>query len=230
MFGRSKPVVLESYGRRRARWRVPPWLVLLVTGTAIGAAGVVYVQERYLPPRLSADASTRLQAAFMQADSERTRLQAELAQTGKQLESALAEKKSLADELGISRQTAERLRGDVASLVASLPPDPRGGAVQVRAARFSTDAGKLIYDVVLSRERAGSKPLSGVMQLVVAGAPQRGGEASVKLKPVAISVGSVESVRGGVALPDGFDPRQATINVLDRPDGKLLGMRVMLVK
>ena len=68
------------------------------------------------------------------------------------------------------------------------------------------------------------------MQLVVAGAPQRDGEASIKLKPVAITVGSVESVRGGLPLPDGFDPRQATINVLDRPDGKLLGMRVMHVK
>jgi hypothetical protein len=209
---------------------MPRWLVLLLAGTAIGAGGVVFVQERYLPPRLSADASAKLRAAFEQADSERQRLKSELAGTARRLESTVAERKGLADELAASRQAVDRLRGDVTSLVASLPPDPRGGTVQVRAARFSTEAGQLLYDVVLSRDRAGSKPLSGVMQLVVAGAPQRGGEATIRLKPVAISVGSVESVRGGLPLPDGFDPRQATINVLDRPDGKLLGMRVMHVK
>jgi len=231
MLGRSKPVVLESsYGRRRTRWRVPRWFLLLLVGTAIGAGGVLFVQERYLPPRLSADASAKLQAAFAHADGERLRLQGELATTSKQLDGAVTDRKSLSEQLAAARQAADRLRGDVASLVALLPPDPRGGIVQVRAARFSTEAGQLIYDVVLSRDHGGSKPLSGVMQLVVAGAPQRGGEASIKLKPVAITVGSVESVRGGLPLPDGFDPRQATINVLDRPDGKLLGMRVMHVK
>ena len=68
------------------------------------------------------------------------------------------------------------------------------------------------------------------MQLVVAGAAKRGSESSVKLKPVAISVGSFENLRGSLPLPDGFEARQATINVLDRPDGKLLGMRVMNLK
>jgi hypothetical protein len=37
-------------------------------------------------------------------------------------------------------------------------------------------------------------------------------------------------VRGSLALPDGFRPRQTTVQVLDRPGGKLLGMRVILVK
>ena len=31
-------------------------------------------------------------------------------------------------------------------------------------------------------------------------------------------------------LPEGFNPRQTTIHVRDRVDGKLLGMRVMYVK
>lgn len=230
MFGQSKPVVFDPYGRRRPRWRLPRWLVLLLTGTAIGVAAVIVVQERYLPPRLSADASTKLQASLELAERERARLQNELGVTARQLEAALSEKKLLSDELGASRQAVERLRGDVSSLVASLPADPRGGAVQVRAARFTTSGGQLLYDVVLSRDRAGAKPLSGVMQLVVAGAASRGPETTIRLKPVAISVGSVESVRGGAPLPEGFDPRQATINVLDRPDGRLLGMRVMLVK
>jgi len=230
MFGRSKPVVCNPYGSRRSRRGPPRWLVLLVLGIAAGAAGVVVVQERYLPPRLSAAETATLRASYEQADQERIHLRSELADTAKHLEAALAEKKSLADELSTTRQTVEHMRGDIGLLVAALPPDPRGGVVQVRAARFATEGGTLHYDVVLSRERAGAKPLAGVMQLVVAGSAKRGPETSLKPSPVAISVGQVESVRGGVPLPDGFDPRQATIHVLDRPDGKLLGMRVINVK
>jgi len=227
---RMKPVVFNPYGRRRSRWRPPRWLVLLAVGIAAGAAGVLLVQERFLPPRLSAADSATLRNDYAQADSERARLRRELESTARRLDAALAEKKSLADELGASRQAVEHLRGDVVSLATALPPDPRGGVVQVRAARFSTEGGKLFYDVVLSRERAGGKPMPGVLQLVVAGAPKGNPETTVRLTPVSISVGSVESVRGGLPLPDGFDPRQATIHVLDRPDGKLLGMRVINVK
>lgn len=230
MFGRSKPVVFDRYGSRRSRWRLPPWLVLLLVGVIVGAAGVVLVQERYLPPRLSPEASATLRTSFEKAESERVRLQAELGDTARRLAAALAEKKRLADDLGTTRQTAERLRGDVASLGELLPADPRGGVVQVRAARFTANGGKLVYDVVLSRDRGSSKPLTGVMQFVLAGSGERGAPANVKLQPVAIAVGSFETVRGDLPLPQGFDPRQATINVLDRVDGKLLGMRVMHVK
>jgi hypothetical protein len=210
---------------------MPRWLVLLLSGIAIGAGGVVFVQERYLPPRLSADASTRLRTSFEQAESERLRLNSELGDTAKRLEAALSDKKRLADELGASRETAVRLREVASSLAASLPPDPRGGAVEVRAARFTAEGGTLAYDVVLTRDRAGSKPLTGVMQLVVTGASSgRGADTTATLKPVAISVGDYESVRGRLPLPDGFKPRQTTINVLDRVDGKLLGRRVMHVK
>ena len=48
----------------------------------------------------------------------------------------------------------QRLRQDIASLVASLPPDPRKAPVAVRAARFEVQGATLAYDVVLSRERA----------------------------------------------------------------------------
>ncbi|HJV62383.1 MAG TPA: hypothetical protein VJ743_15655, partial [Albitalea sp.] len=204
--------------------------VLLLVGIVIGGGGVLFVQQRYLPPRLSAEASAALRSSFEQADAERLRLGRELAATTSKLEATLASNKGLADELASTRRSAQRLREDVVSLASSLPPDPRGGTVQVRAARLSAEGGRLLYDVVLSRERAAGKPLSGVLQLVVAGAGKRGSPTTVKLEPVAISVGLVESVRGGAPLPDGFDARQATINVLDRPDGRLLGMRVMLVK
>jgi hypothetical protein len=228
MFGRSKPVYFFAHGGRRQR-RVPRWLILLLVGIALGVGGVLFVQEKVLPPRLSARESTDLQAAFERADNERMRLAGELAATSKKLATALADAKRASDESGATRQTNERLRESLASMVASLPPDPRGGIVQVRAARFSAESGQLVYDVVLSRDRSAGKPLAGVMQLIVTGTGPRGVETSARLKPVSISVGSFESLRGSVPMPEGMAARQATIQLLDRPDGKLLGMRVLQV-
>ena len=230
MFGNPKAVLFEPYGKRRSRWPVPRWFVLLLIGMALGAGGVVFVQERYQPPRLSAGDSVKLQKAFDQAEAERLRLAGQIEGSTKQRETALAEIKGLTDQLAASREASERLRENLASIVASLPPDPRGGTIAVRAARFTVADQALAYDVVLSRERAGGKPLSGVMQFVVSGESARGSETALSLKPVPISVGSFESLRGKLPLPEGFKPRQTTINVLDRVEGKLLGMRVINIR
>jgi hypothetical protein len=230
MWGRSKAVVLSPRGKRR---KGPPrWLVLLLAGTAAGVAGVLLVQEKLLPPRLSAAASVQLKSALEQAQQQRQRLEQQLGETQQKLQAALADQRKLATELDDSRRAGEQLRKGLASLVASLPPDPRGGAVQVRAARFKAERGQLLYDVVLSRAHAANAThRNAVMQLVVAGtSAKRGAETTVKLQPVALSMGAFEALSGGLPLPEGFDPRQATVHVLDRPDGKLLGMRVMLVK
>ncbi|MBC7994370.1 MAG: hypothetical protein H7Z15_14160 [Rhizobacter sp.] len=230
MFGQSKPVVLESYGSRRKRGRPPRWLVLLLSGVAIGAIGVVVVQERYLPPRLSPTESARLREAYETADAERLRLQQSLGETSQKLNTALSEKTKLGEELSTSRASTERLREDLSAVVAALPPDPRGGGIEVRAGRITTRGGMLVYDVVLTRERAGSKPMAGVLQLTVAGVSARGPETTVALKPVTLALGQHEIVRGSQPLPEGFKPRETTIRVLDRPAGNSLGMRVMLVK
>jgi hypothetical protein len=229
MFGNSKPIVIKPYGRRRSGWRVPRWLVLLLGGIVVGAAGVVVVQERYLPPRLSADASERLKGALEESQAERLKLVDELGKTTKQLDAELAGNRSLADGLAASHASAERLRDDLASAVASLPPDPRGGAVEVRAARFTATGGVLSYEVVLTRQRPTGRPMVGVMQLVIDGESARGVAARVTLKTVALLFDSHEIVRGSVPLPEDFRPRHTTIQVLDHIAGKLLGMRVMLV-
>ena len=230
MFGQFKPVAFEPHGRRRKGWRLPRWLVLLLAGMAIGVAGVMLVQQRYLPPRLSAAEGAQLRSAFEQADAERLRLQRELTDATQRLQTALGEKKRQDDELAAPRAAAQRARDDLAAVIAALPPDPRGGSVEVRGARFIAQGGALAYDVVLTRERDAAKPLAGVMQLSVAGASARGTETSVSLKPVEVSIGSHQILRGSLPLPEGFKPRQATVQVLDRAGGKALGMRVMLVK
>lgn len=229
MFSTFKPVAFNPYGSRRQRRRwMPRWLVLLLAGGALGAAGVVLVQERYLPPRLSAAESAELRSAYTQADTERTRLRTDYEAASQRLRSLQAERQALAEQLDGARATADALRKDVAALVEALPPDPRGGAVAVRSARFEVERGALASDIVLSRDRgAAGKPFSGVVQFVLSG---DGKPSTVALKPLQVSIGAFESLRGSLPLPEGFRPREAAVNVLDRPDGKRAGMRVVYVK
>lgn len=187
MFGRSKPIIFNPYGRRRSRWRPSTGLVLLLAGIVVGVAGVVIVQERYLPPRLSAAASQALSRALGQADADRLRLKGELGAATRQLATALADLQGQTEELAASRATAQGLRDDLAAMVASLPPDPRGGSVEVRAARFTAQAGQLAYTVVLTRQRGAGKPMAGVLQLVVAGRSARGVDTAATLAPVSVS-------------------------------------------
>ena len=204
-------------------------MLLLLGGIVTGALGLAIVQERYLPPRLTADASARLRDAFERADAERLRLANELAQATQRLEATLAERKSMGDEFANSHAIIERARDDLAAVIAALPPDPRGGVVEVRAARFTAKGSTLSYNVVLTRERATGKAMAGVMQLLVTGTSARGVETTVALKPVPVSIGSHEVLRGNISMPEGFKPRQTTIQLLDRVAGNFLGMRVLLV-
>lgn len=230
MLGTFKPVAFDPYGRRPRR-RVPRWLVLLLTGALGGAAAVLFVQEKYLPPRLSHSESTKLKADYAQADADRKRLGDDLAGTRQRLDAALGENKTLADALAGSRKATESLKQDVNSLVAALPPDPRGGTVEVRAGRFGQEGSLLVYDVVVSRPRAGTKPLTGVMQLAATGDSAAGKpETTVNLPSVPMSVLAHETLRGSAKLPEGFRPKTVTISLLDREGGSLLGRRVMYVK
>lgn len=228
MLGQNKPVVL-SYGRPRSRWSLPPWLVLLMLGAAAGAAGVIYVQEKHLPPRLSASASAELRNAYEQADAERRQLKSDLDATANRLQAAQADGRKLADELSTGRSAAEKLRQDLDFAVDALPPDPRGGSVEVRAGRLQRKGASLAYEVALTRG-GGGKAMSAVLQIAVSGLGASGAEARVVGKPVPVSIGAYEIARGTLPLPDGFRAGQATITVLDRPDGRQLGMRVLYVK
>src|SRR5690606_33894649 len=190
MFGRSKPVVFEPHGYRRGRsWKFPRWLLILLVGIAVGVGGLLYAQEEYGPQRLSAAESQRLQATLDQTESERQRLQGELGSTTSKLEAALAESRTLSEQLAESRSSVEGLRQDLDLFVQALPPDPRGGRTEIRSARLFQDGGKLGYHVVVTREKPTAKPYKGVMQFVVAGT--RGGgsaETHVTLDPIEVTL------------------------------------------
>ena len=208
---------------------------LLLAGTALGSGAVLVVQEEVLPPRLTVQASSQLRSAFDVAEAERVRLAQTLSAANAQLAQAQDASKVLSQELAASRTLVDRQRGDLAALVEALPPDPRAGAgssaVAVRAVRLvSSNAGQLAYDVVLTREKATARPMAAVMQLVVTGESTRLGETSVTLPPVAVALGLHAVLRGTLALPEGFRPRQASVRILSGQAGALLGMRVGLVK
>ena len=228
MFGRSRKVYFDPYRRRRAR-RLPRWLLLLTGGIVAGAAAVVGVQQRLLPPRLSAAESAQLRSTFEQADGERRQLGIELAALRQQLDTALAEGRELGAQLDTARAERSRLRDDLAAVIDALPADPRGGEAEIRAAQFSTAAGKLGYELVLTRAGGASRPLPGVLRLVVAGDAGRGAATTLTPEPIALALGRQEVLRGSLPLPEGFRPRQATVRVLDRDGGKALGMRVLRV-
>lgn len=222
--------MFDSLGGRRTRRRVPAWLLLLLCGLLLGAAGVLFVQQRYLPARLSAEESSALRRDFGLADGERQQLKAELAQVRERLQRSDADKRALDEQLATSRALAERLREDLSATVQSLPPDPRGGSVEVRAGQFNAKPGALEYNVVLMREGPARKPLAGVVQFTVSGESARGVPATLQAQPIALSMAGHEVVRGSLPLPDGFKPRQTTVQVLDKAAGKPLGMRVLLVR
>ena len=234
MFGRSRPVIFNPYGRRRSRFRVPRWLVLLLVGAALGMAGVLAVQERWLPPRLSAAQSAQLRSEIEDVRRDSVALHAELAQTTARMNAAIAEREQMHGELAAGASATQSARQVAASLIATLPPDPRGGAIEIRAARFESRGGELAYDMVLTRGRASAassvKPIAAVLQIVVGGATARGTETSTPASSSEVTVGELQSVRGSIVLPAGFKPRDATITLLDKPGGKRLGMRVMRVE
>jgi hypothetical protein len=223
-----KPVAFEPYGRKRSSWRLPRWLLLLVLGASSGVAGVMVVQDRFMPPRLSASEASTLRERLAQAEQDRDRARGDLAATTQRLDAVVAERKSLADELAADRERTKHSRANEEFLIASLPPDPRGGVVEVRAARLTKQRGALTYEVLLTRSKGGDAPLVAVMQFVVSG--MAGGvERHITLEPIKVAMGANQSLRGSVPLPDAFNPRQTTIQVFDRVGGKQLGMRVMLV-
>lgn len=231
LFRRSGPVVFEPYGyRKRRSWGIPRWLVLLLVGIAIGAGGLLYVQEEYLPQRLSPAESQRLQAQVGELDGERQQLRASLEETTRRLQASEAEMQRLSGELAAERELTQKLRHDIALFEEVLPPDPRDGAIGVRAARFQNDDGKLAYHVLLTRDAQGSKPFRGVMELVVSGSRAGGANATVTLDPIDVTLVSYEHLQGALPLPEGFTARQTTVRVLDRPNGRLQGMRVINVR
>jgi hypothetical protein len=143
---------------------------------------------------------------------------------------SLADQKKLTGELTTARAEVDSLKGNLGALVAAFPPDPRGGAVEVRAARFTGNGASVNYDVLLTRAgRNAAKPLEASVRFTVEG--EAGGTTRTFVAPaLSLSMSAQEVLRGDLALPEGMRPRQVTIQVMDSAGSRQLGMRVHRVK
>lgn len=228
MFGRSKPTVFKPvpYQRQRQPWRVPRWLLLLLLGIAAGAGGLWYAQENYLPPRLSLPETLQLRGDLKGTSDERDKLREELKQTADKLSLSEVRSKKAQSDFANSQQTTDKLQKNLAQLLSSLPPDPRGGLIGIRAGSFSPTAGQLSYNIIFTRAVKSAEAFRGVAQLVVTGKRASGREEALTLTPIPMSLETFELLSGSLILPDGFVPKEVMVRVLKGPGGDLIAMRV----
>ncbi len=228
MFGSSKSRGFKPtpYRGRRNPQRVPKWLLLLVLGMALGAAGLWYVQTNHMPARLSAGESEQLRADLATAQSERDKFFAESKQASDKLAVAQGREKKAQDDLLVVTKTNERLQKDLSLFVSALPPDPRGGAVGIRTASFSNVAQQLNYSMIFTRPGKSTESFKGVVELVLIGTRGTSSQATITLKPLPLEMDAYQQLAGQAPLPAGLNPREVTVRVLRSAGGELVSMRV----
>jgi len=227
MFGRSsrKPFKPYTLGASKPRRRLPGWLVALVVGLMGGAAGLLYVQQEHMAPRLSAGESEQITMQAAQMSAALAQTQAQLDQANKNLAAQQAENENLSQNLARAQMALKPLQEDLALLQEVLPADPRGGDLQIRAGRFYNKGEGLSYHVVLSQDEA-AKTFKGSLQFVVQGRYPNGRTASVTLDPLPLEVAGFQNLHGTVPLPDGLQASQVTTRVLNG-DGATSAMRII---
>jgi hypothetical protein len=227
MFGSSdrrafKPI---PYRGRRKPTRIPPWLLLLLLGMALGAAALWYVQNNHLPARLSASESEQLRSDRSTAQSERAKFAADLKQNNEKLAQLQASEKKAQADLGVVSKANERLQKDLSQFVSALPADPRGGAVGIRTASFTNAGPQMSYSVIFTRPGKTTETFNGVVQLVLTG-PRGSSNVTVPLEPMPLAMDAYQQLAGNVNVPSGMQPREVTVRVLKSAGGELVSMRV----
>lgn len=227
MFGRSKSTNFKPYtfGQKKPARRMPRWLLWLLVGMVAGVFGVLFVQEEYLPPRLTAKQSEQITSQYTQVSTALQQTHAQLEQANQQLNQQREREQKLVAELEQARAALKPLQDDLELLQEVLPPDPRGGDLQIRAGRYFNRDGKLAYHLVLTRAQNGPA-FKGTVQFAVEGRYPNGRTATVTLDPIPLQVGRYQNVQGEVALPDGLYARQITSRIQDA-QGRTHAMRVI---
>ena len=233
LFSSKKPVVFQpsAYGAtRRRRGGVPRWLMLILTGIALGAGGVLFLQSSYGPTRLTVEESEQLHHDLNAANIEKQRLQAQLDQHSHGQQEAETEAARLKTELETARTRVTELQSNVAALIDSIPPDPRGTSPGISSATFRNVDGNLDYQLLIMQESPKSGEFDGRMTLVVEGVYPSGRVATINLDPIPFTVGQYGFVRGQVPLPNGFRARLATARITQGDDTRLRATRTLRVR
>lgn len=231
MLGSSKRTVFKptAYGSSRRKRRIPRWFVLLLTGIALGAGGLLFLQKSYGPTRLTVEQSEQLHYDLNSANADKQRLQAQLSQTSRDLEDVSQKEDKLGKQTGDLQAMVTKLEKDIALFADAMPPDPRGTSPGIRAAEFTINEGQLNHFVLLMQDKGKEAEFSGTMEFVAAGRYTNGRYGNVDLPSQAVSVGRYAYINGSAELPAGFTPRQVTIRI--KPDGanRVVATRTMFV-
>lgn len=219
MLGSSKRTVFKptAYGSSRRKRRIPRWFVLLLTGIALGAGGLLFLQKSYGPTRLTVEQSEQLHYDLNSANADKQRLQAQLNQTSRELEDVSQKEDRLDKQTSELQAMVAKLEKDIALFADAMPPDPRGTSPGIRAAEFTVQDGQLNHFVLLMQDKGKETEFKGTMEFVAAGRYSNGRSGNVDLPSQTVSVGRYAYINGTAELPAGFTPRQVTIRI--KPDG-----------
>ncbi|HLV29025.1 MAG TPA: hypothetical protein VKY60_07870 [Burkholderiaceae bacterium] len=229
MFGSSKRQAFRptAYGTSRRRG-IPRWLVLMLTGIVLGAGGLLFLQKSYGPTRLTVEQSEQLHYDLNSANMDKQRLQTQLNQHIQELKEANTRIQS--QEVALRERQAEidKLTSDVALFVETAPEDPRGTSPGIRAVTFNFEDGQLDYHILVMQD-AGSGPFTGEVTLVAAGRYSNGRNGTEELAPFPISLERYAHLQGTVEVPEGFTPREVTIQIRAKGSERVSAMRVIRV-
>lgn len=230
MFGSSKRQAFRptAYGSSRRRG-IPRWLVLLLTGIVLGAGGLLFLQKSYGPTRLTVEQSEQLHYDLNSANMDKQRLQSQLTQHAQELKETKARIQSQDSELQQRQAEIDKLSSDVALFTETAPDDPRGTSPGIRAVSFSFADGQLDYHILVMQDADKVQPFSGTVTLTAAGRYSNGRNANEELAPFPVSLDRYTHLQGTVEVPEGFTPREVTIQI--RPEGadRVSAMRVIRV-
>lgn len=231
MFGSSKRQAFRptAYGNSRRRRGIPRWLVLLLTGIVLGAGGLLFLQKSYGPTRLTVEQSEQLHYDLNSANMDKQRLQSQLNQQSQELKDALTRIQTQDTELQRLQEEIERLNSDLALFVETAPSDPRGTSPGIRAVSFNFANGQLDYHMLVMQDADKVKPFSGEVTLVAAGRYSNGRNANETLTPFPISLERYTHLQGTVDVPEGFTPREITIQIRADGSDRVVAMRVIRV-
>lgn len=231
MLGSSKRTVFKptAYGSSRRKRRIPRWFVLLLTGIALGAGGLFFLQKSYGPAQLTVEQSEQLHYDLNSANADKQRLQGQLNQTTRDLEEIRQKEGKLDKQTSDLQATVDKLEKDIALFVDAMPPDPRGTSPGIRAAEFTINDSQLDHFVLLMQDKGKDSDFTGTMELVAAGRYSNGRYGNVDLPSQTISVGRYAYIKGMSELPAGFTPRQITIRIKPEGTNRVVATRTMYV-
>ena len=235
MFGsRNRNVFTPtSYGGRRKK-RIPGWLILLISGIAIGSGGLLFLQKNYGPTRLTVEQSEQLQIDLNSANIESQKLTSELNQVNRQLEESQDSLAQRENELEKLKNRLSNIDNELAILIDAIPADPRGSNPGIRAANFSNQDGKLAYKVLVmqeaNQETGKIETFKGTAQVIVTGNYTNGVTSHQDLEPFEFEVDEYTQLSGLLDLPNHYIARQATIKLTREGEKRVSATRTLNVR